>query len=415
MKHALPANSWSRSFGRTLTAAFVVAMFAIPLASPARAAEPTSDEILQLHEAAQSPARVEEALSIARRLLANDPPASYLGVLRQLMLQAMVRANAPAKDIIALTDTLDTILDDRSRAMVLGQVSQSLMARGEAPEGALRLARIAYNASPATNDYIMRDQAAAIFGRALLQKGDADSARTLLESADAAPESASVLYHLGRAYEMRGENTRAIDAYIRSIGVFPAEDSSALPALRELYRKEHRNLKGLDERIASARKASKAKVALDGHRYIKDVPEWRAPNPDGKIVTRDDFRGKVVVMDFWGTWCGPCRMELPIVQRVYDRFKDRVAFIGINWERHARPEVQKERAMDYMAANALKFPIAFDQDYSVSNAFEVQAFPTMLMIDRTGKIQYRNVGVEPSIEKVMIAQIEDLLETPAGK
>jgi thiol-disulfide isomerase/thioredoxin len=418
MKHGLLAriSKLGSRFG-WITAALVMALAtALGNATRALAVEPTSDEILQLHDAAQSPARMDEALSIARRVLANDPPASYLPVLRQLMLQSMIRGKAPAKEIVSLVDTMDAKFDDRSRTVILGQVSQALLSRGEELDNALRFARVAYSVVPPGNaNDAQRGAAAAVLGHALLEHGDADSARVLLESAAAVPESSVVLYQLGRAHEKLGNNTVAIDHYVRSLGVFPGSDSTALPAVRTLYKKEHKNLKGLDARIAAARKASKVQVALEGRRYVKDVPEWQAPRADGQTVSKANFSGKVVVMDFWGTWCGPCRMELPILQKTYERYKDRVEFITINWERGVKPDEHKQIALEYMRVNVLTMPVAFDYQYAVANAFQVQAFPTMLLIDRSGRIQYRNVGVDASIEKVVAAQIEDLLEARAGE
>lgn len=395
-------------------AVLVAAVVAVAaFGSRAEARDPTSDEILQLHDAAASPTRMNEALGLARRILADDVPAPYIPVLRQLMLQSLMRGNGPAKDVVAAAETMDVIFgkDDRSRMMVLGQVAQYLLERGEELESAANLARRAVLASPPGADLeAPRATAAAVLGRVQLERGNADSAITNLLKASAAPESSVTLYYLGRAYEKHGDAKRAIDAYVRSMGVFPASDTTAGSHLRALYKKEHGSTKGLAENIAAARTASKSTIALDGRRHERDMPTWEAQDFDGKTISHSDFAGKVVVMDFWGSWCGPCRMELPILQKAYERYKDRVAFVSVNWERNVAPDEHKRRAFEFWRDSRFTFPVALDLNFKVSEAFDVEAFPTMFMIDRSGKVRYRNVGVDPSIELIMSAQIEDLLE-----
>jgi thiol-disulfide isomerase/thioredoxin len=130
---------------------------------------------------------------------------------------------------------------------------------------------------------------------------------------------------------------------------------------------------------------------------------------EGKTRTSAEFAGKIMVLDFWGSWCGPCRMELPHFQAMYEKFKDQgVVFYGVNWERVDRAK-RKDQAMAYMQANNFDFPNVFDLDDKVTFDFQVNSFPTVFLVDGTGKFRYRNIGFNESIGEIMTLQIESLI------
>ena len=253
-----------------------------------------------------------------------------------------------------------------------------------------------------------------LLGRVQLKRGNASSAILNFSQALASsPDSQSVLFYLGQGYEKAGKPDQAIDAYARSLGVFAAGDTSAAAALRAAYRKRFGSLKGLEEKIDSARKASRRQVALDGRRHERPAPAWSLPDLAGKTVQLSDFKGKVVVVDFWGSWCGPCRMELPYFQAMYEKFKDRrdVAFVGINWERARTPEEHLDTAKRFVEANHYTFPVLIDDhEHSAVGDYEIEGFPTVFLIDKTGRIRFKNVGFTREIDQILSAQIESLME-----
>jgi thiol-disulfide isomerase/thioredoxin len=395
--------------------AAMIAISLIAFAAPTEAREPTSSEVLELNNLASDPARSAEAIARARGLLASNLDETYIAYARQMLLQAMIRGGGSTAEIVAATDTLDQFLgqDPRARMMWLGNVSQVLIERREAIDRAVAFARSARAACPEGQAYDqVRALCEAMLGRALLEHGDADGAvASLLRAVPAAPESQVVLFHLGRAHQQRGEDELAIGAYLRSLGVFPGKDTSAAAPLRTLYRKKHGGLGGLTERVQVARKASRERVALGANRYERAAPYWELPDFAGKKTRLTDFAGRVVVIDFWGSWCGPCRAELPYFQALYDKFKNRgVAFVGINWERGSTPEARIEAAQRLMVESKYTFPVVVDHDYRASKDHSVQSFPTVFVIDKTGKIRYRNVGFDPAIDVKLEAQIESLME-----
>jgi alkyl hydroperoxide reductase subunit AhpC len=102
-------------------------------------------------------------------------------------------------------------------------------------------------------------------------------------------------------------------------------------------------------------------------------------------------------------------MELPHFQAMYEEFRDKgVVFYGVNWERVDRSK-RKAQATAYMQANQFDFPNVFDLDDKATLAFQVNSFPTVFLVDGSGKIRYRNIGFTDSIGDIMTLQIQSLM------
>ena len=99
------------------------------------------------------------------------------------------------------------------------------------------------------------------------------------------------------------------------------------------------------------------------------------------------LKGKVVFLNFWATWCGPCRAEMPSMQALYDRYREEgLEILAVNCQ-----EGQQE-ILAFMKNNGLSFPAALDSDGKVSQAYGIQAIPASFLINREGKIISRVVG-----------------------
>lgn len=117
---------------------------------------------------------------------------------------------------------------------------------------------------------------------------------------------------------------------------------------------------------------------------------------DGKPTKISDWKGKVVVIDYWATWCGPCRQSFPSLQKLYMRYKDNpnVVFAIVNvWE---RSDDRVQTVKDFMAKNTtLTFPMYLDKDDSVVGKFGVTGIPTKFYLGKDGRIQFKEVGLHP--------------------
>jgi thiol-disulfide isomerase/thioredoxin len=147
--------------------------------------------------------------------------------------------------------------------------------------------------------------------------------------------------------------------------------------------------------------APAAKLDASSLPKLGPAPAWNLKDVNGQPVTSDQFKGKVVVVDFWATWCGPCREEIPGYTELQKKYgKDGLAIVGVSLDQ-AGPAVVK--------AFAEKFGVSYQLvmgDDAVQAAFGgMDAIPTTFLIDRTGQIRDRKVGAEPTAdyEKKVVA------------
>ena len=376
---------------------------------------PLDNRVLrELSIMASLPDRAPDAAARLRRYIAQQDAAETRAFLRRLLVRALTTGNAPVGEIIEQTDLSAPEIPQTGsiRSLFYLEVAQMLLRRGEAASTAVTYARNALDEIPPDESRPeVRAFASAMLGQALLAHGDCRPAiEALAPTVGAAPDSQPVLRALGAAHEACGEPRRAIDYYVRSLGVYGGSDSSAAAPLRRLYAAEHGSLEGLDERIRRAYEHSMHLQVFDERRYETPMPAWAMENTEGDTVRSADLEGRVIVLDFWGSWCGPCRMELPHFQAMYEKYREAgVVFYGVNWERVDRSR-RKPTALQYLKQNGFDFPNVYDLDDSAAQKFQVASFPTVFLVDHTGRIRYRNIGFHESISDIMSLQIESLLE-----
>lgn len=111
------------------------------------------------------------------------------------------------------------------------------------------------------------------------------------------------------------------------------------------------------------------------------APAFELIDLDGQLHTLDEFKGRPLVLNFWATWCPPCRAEMPALQKVYDDYKDEgLVIIAINVQEN--PAVIQTFIEDY----GLTFPVLLDTTAATSRAYEQEAFPSTYFIDRDGRV-----------------------------
>jgi cytochrome c biogenesis protein CcmG, thiol:disulfide interchange protein DsbE len=108
---------------------------------------------------------------------------------------------------------------------------------------------------------------------------------------------------------------------------------------------------------------------------------------EGEIVKLSDYRGTPVVVNFWGTWCPPCKEEMPLLQSVYEDYSPDLVIIGVN-AMDAVGTVEQ-----FVESTNLTFPIALDQEGKVQSQYLVRGFPTTFFIDKDGVLQDQHIGI----------------------
>ncbi len=133
------------------------------------------------------------------------------------------------------------------------------------------------------------------------------------------------------------------------------------------------------------------------------APDFTLDRSDGKTVTLSDLQGQAVVLNFWATWCAPCRAEMPALERVYQAQRDDgLVILGVN---QMEP---KERVERFLAETGVTFPIALDPDAEVGRIYRVHAMPTTYFIDRQGVIRDVIIG-GPLSEALLHSKISALM------
>jgi len=137
------------------------------------------------------------------------------------------------------------------------------------------------------------------------------------------------------------------------------------------------------------------------------APDFTLVDLDGKAFSLKDFRGKIVVLDFMATWCGPCKQQMPHLKVIWERedFRDKVVIISIDVDLREPEEVLRSYRQSYPYATWIWAKDAAEQRVAV--AYGVRAIPTIVVIDQEGYVRFVHVGLTSS--STLIQEIEQLL------
>jgi len=137
------------------------------------------------------------------------------------------------------------------------------------------------------------------------------------------------------------------------------------------------------------------------------APDFSWQNAQGKIVHLSDLKGKVVLIDFWATWCGPCRMTIPHVEAIYNKFKDKgVVVIGVNLDNQA----SRQKVEQFIKEKGITYLVIGDPNGAVASQYGATSIPRFFFIDKHGRIAKMVVGYDPNMEQTFSKEIESLLK-----
>lgn len=145
------------------------------------------------------------------------------------------------------------------------------------------------------------------------------------------------------------------------------------------------------------------------------APPIELPRLEGGTLALADLRGRVVMLNIWATWCGPCRLEMPSMQTVYEDMKDQgfeVVAVAVDDQPGLRQPDGSVRGVvsEFVGQLGLTFPIVLDPTGGTERLYGVDALPTTFLIDREGRIRYREVGGRYWDREPYIDLIRTLLE-----
>jgi peroxiredoxin len=135
------------------------------------------------------------------------------------------------------------------------------------------------------------------------------------------------------------------------------------------------------------------------------APDFTLRSLAGPNLRLQEQRGQVVLVNFWATWCAPCRKEMPHLNRIADKYRSAgLVMLGVNIDDDVR------NAADVATKLGVKFPVLLDTDKKVSRLYDLNSMPSTLVIDRSGRVRYLHRGYQDGYETEYDKQIRDLLK-----
>lgn len=182
------------------------------------------------------------------------------------------------------------------------------------------------------------------------------------------------------------------------------------------YKGAYIALHGSDEGYQAIYNNIKGKSYATISKELKNTPapDFEYKYYDGRSAKLSDLKGKIIVLDMWAIWCGPCQESLPALQKMYNKYKNNknVVFLALNTGEKWKGEERIKNVKNFIDSLKYTFPVVINEGKDVYKIFDMEGIPTKFIIDREGKIQFKDLGFadEDSMIDEMTLKIDMLLE-----
>jgi thiol-disulfide isomerase/thioredoxin len=251
------------------------------------------------------------------------------------------------------------------------------------------------------------------YGWALYQKGSYSEALVNLKEAFLLASEPTIEYHLGMALAREGQQDSALTHLAAALAGQLEDPGQTRSDFESVYLDRYKSKKGLEEMLAQARtraavQQQKADSADAASVVGRPAPDFTLSALDGTIYKLSEQRGRVIVLDFWATWCQPCKMSLPLVDKANLSLTDRqVVFYAVNLE----GDDKKEQVSYFWKQKGYSFTVLLGgmMGNGIDKVYQVTGIPTTYVIDKEGIIRFRHIGYRENLDQMLKDEVESLL------
>jgi len=267
---------------------------------------------------------------------------------------------------------------DRAEELVLEGISKSQERRRVS-----RRLHVGDHAAQRKWDRVHKAEQLDALGWAHLQQGRIEEAkRELVRASRLAPPTPDNLFHLGRLFETAGDLERAQECYAKGLKIQTLEENPSEKGLKELYIKLKGSDAGYEKFRAQLEETSaeerKARILAERLKNPEPLSSFDLKTLEGKSVSSAAMSGKIVVVNFWGLWCGWCLKEMPDIQKLHEKYRNDPKVVVLTIDNDTDPE----KVRDWMKQRNYDFPVLLDDGYV--KRMGIEAFPTTWFVDVRG-------------------------------
>lgn len=295
----------------------------------------------------------------------------------------LVRASEGYSEILELSKQLNTTSDTATAEMVIDKSKSFIKTHPK---------------------YDKVDKIYFILGSVLVEFDSPEEGIAVLEELiryyPLAPSVEPSLLNLGIAYDKLSRHDKADETYYKLINNSKYNNGQYAKTAQTLLETQISDRKGSLDGLSDA---STSTNFID-----KKAIDFQVVDLNGETLSLEKYRGKIVLLDFWATWCGPCLAEMPFVKSTYQKYKNQnFEIIGISSDQDLN------QLTTYLETNGITWPQYYDNGNQISNLYQVQAIPTTYLIDNKGIIRYANLrgnALENAVRQLVLETNSPYLE-----